>query len=153
MQTIELIRAEPGAKKVSCTKALQAHCGLGLAAAKAATDALLERRTPVIIISTEEAARKLILDLAQLGVLARFAEGPNYNPQERLAAALAPLRSMLSAETLQTCEALSAHGEWEMALSHCLAGVPKETRAVAPDAFEALDRLAVEFGIARKHRP
>ena len=37
MQSVELVRAEPGAQKVSCTTTLQEHCGLGLADAKHVT--------------------------------------------------------------------------------------------------------------------
>ncbi|MCV2366451.1 hypothetical protein LNV23_23750 [Paucibacter sp. DJ1R-11] len=147
MQTVELIRAEVGAKKVSCTTTLQAHCGLGLAAAKKATDALLEKKCPRVSLQSVESARSLIVSLAGLGVVARFAEGPNYNPQERLTSALATVQALLEPETLRTCESLSAHGEWELALSHCLAHLSMRTNATTASAVKSLGQLAIEFGI------
>ena len=150
MQIVELVHAEKGAKKVSCTKAIQAHCGLGLAAAKEVTDTLLENKYPTVSLQSPAAARSFIVELAALGVVARFAEGPNYSPQERLASALSSVREALKPEVLQTCLSLSAHGEWELALSHCLAHLPsgEESRSVAE--FVALAELAVEFGVLQR---
>jgi len=153
MQAVELIRAERGAKKVSCTKALQAHCGLGLAAAKDATDAMLANKYPAVLLQSAESARSLVVALAGLGVVARFAEGPNYNPQERLASALVLVQSALKPEVLRTCESLSGHGEWELALSHCLAHLPMEEETSMAPALHALGQLAIEFGIVQKGRP
>jgi len=150
MQTVELVRADRGAKKASCTKTLQAHCGLGLAKAKEVTDAMLERKYPTVSLQSAESARSLVVALAELGVVARFAEGPNYNPQERLAFALASVRPMLKPEVLRACESLSCHGEWELALSYCLAHLPMQETESAALALEALSKLAIEFGIVQK---
>jgi hypothetical protein len=153
MQAIELVRAKRGAKKVSCTAALQAQCGFGLSAAKATTDALLEGKRPQVTMQSGEAAREFILTLAQLGVVARFAEGPNYDPQERLSSALGQLRLVLTPETMRTCESLNAHGESEEALFHCLASVSSHLEAIPFSAREALTLLAIEFGVAWKREP
>ena len=150
MQLVELVRAEPGAKKVSCTTTLQAHCGLGLADAKRITDAMLERRYPTVSLQSDASARSLVVALAQLGVVARFAEGPSYNPQERLTAVLVSVEVLLSPEILSKCEALSGHGEWELALSHCLAHLPMQAGNSTTPELEALSQLAIEFGIVRK---
>ncbi len=147
MQTVELIRAERGAQKVSCTKTLQAHCGLGLSEAKQATDAMLEHKYPTVSLQSEELARSLIVALAELGVVARFAEGPNYDPQERLASVLALVQPMLKPDVLRTCESLSGHGEWELSLSHCLAHLPIQRTEGVNSTLEAVSKLAIEFGI------
>jgi len=149
MQTVELVRAETGAKKVSCTTTLQTHCHLSLTAAKIATDALLEGKYPKVSLASDDAGRKLIIALAKIGIVARFAEGPNYNPQERLAATIAPLRSVFPPDAIRTCETLSSHGEWELGLSHILALIPGEMAGIATSTMEALDLLAVEFGVTR----
>jgi hypothetical protein len=75
MRRVELSHARRGAQKVSCTQALQTFCGLGLSAAKAKTDALLEHMRPVVTVPSDAVARQLVLHLASLGVAARFAEG------------------------------------------------------------------------------
>lgn len=152
MQIVELVHAEKGAKKVSCTKALQVHCNLGLAAAKEITDALLESKYPTVSLQSAAAARSLIVDLAALGVVARFAEGPNYSPQERLASALSSVKEAFKPEVLQTCQSLSAHGEWELALSHCLANLPVGETSQSEAEFAALAELAVEFGVLQRRQ-
>jgi len=150
MQIVELIHAERGAKKVSCTQALQTHCGLGLVAAKEVTDAMLDRKYPTVSMQSPESARALVVELAALGVVARFAEGPAYKPQERLASALASVQSILAPEVLRTCESLSAHGEWELALSHCLAHLPMQVNEGSPAILNELGQLAIEFGVIQK---
>jgi hypothetical protein len=150
MQIVELIRAKRGAKKVSCTQTLQATCGLGLAAAKKVTDAVLEGEHPTLSLPSAESARSLVVALAELGVIARFSEGPNYNPQERLMSALASVHTMLEPEILHTCESLSGQGEWELALSHCIAHLSMNGSATTNAAIEKLGQLAIEFGIVRK---
>ncbi|WP_457328862.1 hypothetical protein [Rhizobacter sp. P5_C2] len=144
---VELLTAENGMRKVSCTKTLQAHCGLGLAAAKDITDALLDQQYPTVSLPSAAAARALVVELAASGVVARFAEGPDYDPQERLASALSSVQSVLSPEVLRSCESLSAHGEWELAVSRALAGLPQGDDANATPEFIMLSELAVEFGI------
>ena len=147
MQSVELLRAERGAKKVSCSNASQEHCGLGLAAAKGVTDAMLGQEKPTVSLPNRESARALIVTLAELGVVARFAEGPDYNPQQSLASAIEPLRSKLLPQVLQSCESLAAHGEWELALSHCLAHLPS---TMVASEMAALCQLSIEFGIVSK---
>src|SRR3982750_4046279 len=98
MQIVELLHAEKGAMKISCTTVLQAHCGLGLAAAKKVTDAMLERQYPEVSLPSAASARSLIVALAAIGVVARFAEGPDYDPQQRLALALESVRAELKPE-------------------------------------------------------
>ena len=44
---------------------------------------------------------------------------------------LSQLRESLPAEVFRTCESLAGHGEWEMALSHCvshLVAVPSDAK-------------------------
>lgn len=81
MRQVELVGVERGARKVACTKLLQAQCGLNLAAAKAVTDALLQGRYPVVTSSSDAAARELIVRLSEIGVVARFLEGTDFDPQ------------------------------------------------------------------------
>jgi hypothetical protein len=149
MQTVELVRAKRGAKKVSCTMTLQAHCGLDLAAAKGATDAMLLNEHPTVSLPSKAAARSLIVALAELGVVARFAEGPDYNPRERLDSALASVEALLEPEVLGTCRSLSGHGEWELGLSCALDSLSKQTDSDALAAVEMLSQLGVEFGMVR----
>lgn len=150
MQIVELIHAEKGAKKASCTKAIQAYCGLGIAAAKEVTDALLENKYPAVSLQPAAAARSFIVELAALGVVARFAEGPNYSPRERLASALSSVQAALTPEVLQTCQSLSAHGEWELALSHCLAHLQSGEESRSATELAALAELAIEFGVLQR---
>jgi len=74
MQSVELVRAEPGAQKVSCTTTLQEHCGLGLSDAKHVTDAMLEHRRPRVTVPSEAAANTLVSALAALGVTAQLVD-------------------------------------------------------------------------------
>ena len=146
MQKVELVSWKPGMEKVSCTRALQASCALGLAAAKAKTDALLERKRPTVNLASAPAARRLILQLASLGVVARFAEGANYAPQERFDAVLAQVAPLLSPAIVATAQSLSAHGEWELALSHCMAGL--RSQAPPSETERLLSEVLLEFGLA-----
>jgi hypothetical protein len=146
MQKVELVSMKPGVQKVGCTRALQASCQLGLAAAQAKTDALLERRHPTVSVASAPAARRLVLQLAALGVVARFAEDANYVPQARFEAVFAQVAPLLPPATLATANALAAQQEWELALSHCMAGLgaevpPAETERLLADVL-------VEFGLA-----
>jgi hypothetical protein len=145
MQPVELVRANKGAQKVSCTKALQAHCGLSLGDAKRATDALLRHEHPVVDLPSEGAARALIVALLGLGVVARFAAGPAYRPEERCATALALLAEGVQPAVNVTCESLAAHGEWEMAIAHGIAHL--RDASTSGETFESLQRVAIEFGI------
>jgi hypothetical protein len=153
MPTVELLHAETGATTVSCTAALQAHCGLGHAEASKVTDAMLERQYPEVSLPSAAAARSLIVALAALGVVARFAEGPHYDPRQRLALALKSVQAQLRPEVLRTCQSLSAHGEWERALSHALAHLPSHRDAGSSPGFVALSEIAVEFGILQRSHP
>jgi hypothetical protein len=134
-------------QKVSCTRALQAHCGLGLSAAKAVTDALLQHKRPSVTVESESSARQLVMALAALGVVARFAEGENYAPQERLEAALIQLEPLLPAAALATCRSLASHGEWELGLSHCIAALRGSGEELAPSSERLLAELVTEFGL------
>lgn len=146
MQTVELVRWLPGVQKVSCTRTLQHYCGLPLSVAKAITDALLECKRPTVDVESAAAARQLIHSLALLRVVARFAEGPGYAPQERFDQGFEQVAQFLPAATAITCRALATHGEWELALSVCLAGIPASVEL--PPAVEGLlGELAVEFGM------
>jgi hypothetical protein len=145
MQSIERIRANRGAQKVSCTKALQSHCGLGLADAKHATDALLRREYPIVDLPSENAARALIVALLSLGVVARFSKSASYSPESRCATALALLAKAVEPSVSRTCESLAGHGEWEMAISHGLAH--SRDTAASGETIESLQRIATEFGI------
>jgi hypothetical protein len=147
LQRVELVHAEKGARKLSCTMALQTHCGLSPAQAKKVADAMLARQYPEVSLPSAASARSLIVALAGIGVVARFAEGPDYNPAERLALALESVQAKLKPAVLLTCQSLSAHGEWELALSHCLAHLPMREDAGSSPEFVALSELAVEFGI------
>lgn len=145
MLPVELVRANKGAQKVSCTKALQGHCGLGLAEAKRATDALLRHEYPVVDLPSEGDARAFIVALLKLGVVARFAAGPHHRPEERCAMALALLANAVQPAVTLTCQSLAARGEWEMALSHGLAQL--RDISTAGETGESLQRIATEFGI------
>ena len=147
---VELLSAEVGARKIGCTKTLQAHCGLGLAAAREITDALLDKQYPTVSLPSAAAARALVVELAASGVVARFAEGPDYDPQARLASALSSAQAVLSPDVLRSCLALCAHGEWELALSRGLAGLPSRDDGNSTPEFVLLSELAVEFGILQR---
>lgn len=147
MQIVELVRAEHGANKIDCTKTLRAHCGLRLSDAKAATDDMLERKYPKVSLRTADLARLLIVALAEHGVVARFAEGREYSPQERLASVLSLLQPMLTPEVLRTCESLAGHGEWELSLFSCLAYLPTQSGECDQYTLDAVGQLAIEFGL------
>ena len=108
---------------------------------------MLEDKYPTVPSPSAEAARSLIVALAELGVVARFVQGPSYNPQERLACALAQVQSLLQPDILHNCQSLSAHGEWELALSHCLANLSQQADATA---VGALSQLSIEFGVVQE---
>jgi len=146
MRSVELLRAERGAKKVSCTKLLQARCELGLARAKNATDAMLEGNRPVLTLPSDEEARAFIAELGSLGIRARFAEGHEYDPAAELAKAMLPLEGVLPTDAYQAITSLAEHGEWEVALSHCLANLPPPGGSVPIAVQERLRELALEFG-------
>jgi ribosomal protein L7/L12 len=61
----------PGLNKVALTKALQAHCGLGLAEAKRLTDQLLDGHFVSITFANADAATFLDV-LEKLGVVAKL---------------------------------------------------------------------------------
>ena len=61
----------PGLNKVALTKALQAHCGLGLAEAKRMTDELLDGHSVSISVADSDGAA-LIKVLEKLGVAAKI---------------------------------------------------------------------------------
>lgn len=146
MQKVELVSAKPGMEKVSCTRALQASCELSLSAARAKTDALLERKHPTVSVASAAAARRFILQLASLGVVARFAEDAGYAPQQRFEAVFAQVAPLLPPAVVTAAQALSAHGEWELALSHCMAGL--RSQALPAEAERLLSDVLVEFGLA-----
>lgn len=74
MHVVVVTEARRGAKKVSHTMLLQSQAGLSLSEAKAVTDAVLEGKSPLVEVPNEEAARKLVYELAQLGFSARIVE-------------------------------------------------------------------------------
>jgi hypothetical protein len=153
MRNVELVRWKRGMQKVSCTQALQAFCGLGLSAAKAATDALLEHQRPIVSTRSDSTARQLIVELASLGVAARFAEGEDYAPQERFESLLVQVASVLPSPSLVSCRALAAHGEWEIALSHCISALRSSNLQVSAAIEGLLSELVVEFGLAASALP
>lgn len=55
---------------------------------------------------------------------------------------LSQVRESLPEEVLRTCESLNGHGEWEMALGHCV----HHLSAVSPAAKMALEATAQRFG-------
>jgi len=126
---------------------LQTFCDLGLSASKAKTDALLEHMRPVVTVRSDSVARQLILHLASLGVVARFAEGDDYKPEERLDEALSQVASLVPSASLANCRAFAAHGEWELALSHCLASLGSSEAEVPSEVEGLLSELVVEFGL------
>lgn len=153
MHIVELLHAEKSATPGRCIAALQAHGGLGLAGARKVTDAMLERQYPEVSLPSAASARSLIVALAAIGVVARFAEGPDYDPQQRLAVALESMQAQLEPEVLRSCRSLSAHGEWELALSQALAHLPSRDDAEPSPGFVALSEIAVEFGILQRSPP
>lgn len=75
---VEIEGWNPGFQKVACTKTLQAMAGLGLAAAKHVTDAVMEGRVQRVPLPSDDAARRLAEALRQLGASARVVadDGP-----------------------------------------------------------------------------
>jgi hypothetical protein len=146
MQKVELVSWKPGMQKVSCTRVLQASCELGLAAAMAKTEALLEGRCPTVSVASAPAARRLILQMASLGAVARLAEGANYTPQARFDAVFALVAPLLPPATAAVAQALGAQGDWELALSHCMAGL--SSQAPPAETERLLSEVLVEFGLA-----
>lgn len=146
MQKVELVSWKPGMEKVACTRALQAACALSLSVAQAKTDALLARKQPTVSVASAPAARRLILQLASLGVVARFAEDAGYAPQQRFGEVFAQLSPQLPAPVVATAQALSAQGEWELALSHCMAGL--RSQALPAQTERLMADVLVEFGLA-----
>jgi ribosomal protein L7/L12 len=71
MQIIEINGWLPGFKKVSCTKALQLHAGLGLLEAKQITDAVLDGKQQLIEMQSTLEGTTLVATLLELGALAR----------------------------------------------------------------------------------
>jgi len=136
--------------KVSCTKVLQSRCGLGLASAKSATDAMLEGNRPVLTLPSDEQARALIAELASLGVRARFAEVAGYDPSAELAKVMPSLQAVLPTEAYQSVISLAEHGEWELALSRCIAVMPQQSGAVPAQLQKRLNELALELGASAK---
>lgn len=149
MRLIELLSAGRDARKVSCTTVLQARCGIGLVAAKSVTDALLEDKRPVVTLQSDETARSLVEELASLGVRARFAKSQDYDPAAELLKAVEPLESILLRDVFQTIVSLTEHGEWEEALSHCLASLPLESDRLPSQTRDRLSELKLEFGLFR----
>ena len=74
MHTIEISHWPPGCKKVSHIRPIQKHAGLSLSQAKAITDAVLDGSTPRVHLSSEAAARSVILELRDIGSVANLVE-------------------------------------------------------------------------------
>jgi ribosomal protein L7/L12 len=70
MTTVEIVGWVPGFQKVACTKLLQTHAGLGLAAAKGVTDGILDGRVQIVRLPSESAAESLVCALKSIGASA-----------------------------------------------------------------------------------
>jgi len=57
---------------------------------------------------------------------------------------LSQVGDSLPEEVLRTCEDLNGHGEWEMALGHCVCHLT----AISPAAKMALEAIAQRFGVS-----
>lgn len=73
MAPVEIVGWLPGFQKVACTKLLQAHAGLGLAAAKGVTDGILDGRVQIVHLPSESAAETLVSALKGIGASAHVA--------------------------------------------------------------------------------
>ena len=70
MSTVRLIGWKSEFKKVSHTKIIRKYTGYGLAEGKRCTDDVLDGKEVVISNLTEEAARKLLEEVTEIGVVA-----------------------------------------------------------------------------------
>jgi ribosomal protein L7/L12 len=69
---VELTGWQRGALKVSATKAIREHTGLGLADAKGAVDICLDGQTTILKARDAAAARALVAQLNDLKFVARL---------------------------------------------------------------------------------
>ena len=71
MPLVEISSWRTGFKKISCTQLLQERLGIGLAAAKAYTDQVLDGERVTLVVEPLGAAIQLADDLNALGAEAR----------------------------------------------------------------------------------
>ena len=70
---VEIVDWRPGFQKVACNDLLRQHAGLGLAAAKAVTDAVLDGRSQVVRVASLAGAHALASALNGIGANAHVA--------------------------------------------------------------------------------
>jgi hypothetical protein len=68
---VEISGWREGIKKISCTRLVQERLGIGLAAAKAYTDQVLDGERVTVAVDPLDAAIQLADDLNALGMVAR----------------------------------------------------------------------------------
>lgn len=73
MAQVQITGWREGLRKVSMTRALQEHAGLGLGAAKSVTDAILDGEVVDVPCASEEIATALADRLAGLGAIVEVA--------------------------------------------------------------------------------
>lgn len=73
MDRVRITGWRAGLRKIGMTDALRRHAGLGLAAAKAVTDGVLEGRPADVDVPSAGAAVALVAELEALGALAEIA--------------------------------------------------------------------------------
>lgn len=67
----------------------------------------------------------------------------------QMSSVLSQVRALLPAEIWHTCDSLNSHGEWEMALSHCVHHLAA-VRPISPFAKNALEACALRFHSSNK---
>jgi len=67
------------------------------------------------------------------------------NEQEQLNVVLDAVRPLLPDSVMATCENLNAHGEWEMALSHCVWHLRKKETVLSAEVKTLIEACEKRF--------
>lgn len=147
MTTIELFHLRRVRDKPRATALLAAHAGLTAEAALAAVHQAVGGGKPQITVADEDAARRLIAELAGTGFIARRAAG-DFDAAQHASHALEAVLPHCAPGAADAAGAALLAGDWAEALALALQHL--QTHRPADDAGRVLlEHAAIDTGLVR----
>ncbi len=149
MRAIEIFRLRRVRDKPRALAVIQAHAQLDDDAARALLNQAVGGGKPILQLPSDEAAHTCIAALLPTGFVARFAQAPGFQPQERAEAAVLAAVDHLPRAISDGAGALLLAGDWEGALAMCLQAAQEtgQGQVGLHPVLRLLSTAALEVGI------
>ena len=148
MSTIELFHLRRVRDKPRAAALLAAHAGLTAEAALAAVHQAVGGGKPQITVADEDAARRLIAELAGTGFIARRAATDGFDAAQHASEAVAAVLPRCAAGLADAAGAWLLQGAWAQALELALQHLQMHCPAHDADR-QRLQRAAIDTGLVR----